>query len=302
MKPSHRTVATTVVVAASVLSGCALWFGSAPVTLASETLLPSDAYMRDKFGFRVLPASAGHGEPATFNRVRRVYVKGSGPRVILLHELPGLRDGDIKVGAALAERFEVYMPLLFGTAGQDDTRLGTKQACRGGLFKCNDRDTRHPITVDLIAMARSLCGTAECGVLGMCLTGTVPLSMMEADGVVAVVLAQPTLPLVWHIWPFAGLDISEQDTATALAKAVERRASVYMVRYRGDWISGRRAFRRLVNRIAPLKDRLSFFAALEVPGRGHSTLVEDEDHPHVAAEQLKAVTDALNVRLTVRSR
>jgi hypothetical protein len=149
----------------------------------------------------------------------------------------------------------------------------------------------------LIALANEVCGADECGVVGMCLTGTVPLSMMEARSIVALVIAQPTLPVVWHIWPFAGLDISEEDTRSAMAKAVERKASIYMVRYRGDRISGRSAFNRLYERIEPWAGELSYFRKQEVDGRAHSTLVHHENCPHVAPEQLQAVVRALNARL-----
>jgi dienelactone hydrolase len=311
MTSFRRTSTAIVALSAVALSGCALWFGRPAPPVESDTLLKSDEHMKT-FGFTVLEKGA---EPAAFGAVRRVYKKGAGPRVILLHELPGLRDGDIRAGVALADHFEVYMPLLFGTAGQDKTSLGIRQACRGGLFKCNDRDTRHPIAIDLVAMARQVCGPRErpdgsagpgglneCGVVGMCLTGTVPLAMTEAEGVVALVLAQPTLPVVWHIWPFAGVDISRQDTTAAVERAVARRASIYMVRYEDDRISGRKAFRRLAARIAPAKDKLSFFAAIEVRGNGHSTLVHDHDHPHVAPAQLEAVVDALNARLAPAKR
>ena len=278
-------------------AGCALVLGSGTAPpISADGYRESDAVMA-RSGFRVMPGRSGTAEPATFGRIQRVYVKGSGPRVVVLHELPGLRKGDIDVAAALSERFEVYVPLMFGVAGQDDAGLGKKQACKTGLFKCNDRDTRHPITTDLLEMANQVCGSIECGVVGMCLTGTFPLYLMPSKGVVALVLAQPTLPLIWHIWPFAGLDISEQDTTAAMKQAAERAASIYLVRYRRDLISGRSAFKRLVKRIEPWKDKLTFFAATEVDARGHSTLVHDSDHPEVAKEQLQAVVKALNARL-----
>ena len=286
------------IAAAAWLSGCALLSGKPVAEVPTEALSASDAHMA-KFGFRPLPDTRKPAQAAAFDRIRRVYVKGSGPKVILLHELPGLRDGDIEVGVALSNDFEVYMPLLFGAAGQEDTNLGIKQACNSRLFNCNDRNTRHSIVTDLLAMTNAVCG-GECGVIGMCLTGTLPLSLMAAPGVVAMVMAQPTLPIVWHIWPFAGLDISAEDTATAMAAATQRKASIYLLRYRGDRISGRTAFNRLVKRIAPAKDQLSFFEVAEVAGHGHSTLVKDSKQPNVAGEQLQAVAKALNARLRAR--
>lgn len=281
-------------------AGCALvgFRGSLPAATPDE-LRSSDTYMKNA-GFAVLPDPADKSTSAAFNRIRRVYVTGASqnaPRVILLHELPGLRDGDIQLGAALGKSFEVYMPLLFGVAGQDDSGLGNRQACKTELFKCNDRNTRHPIIEDLISMTNQICRDDDCGVIGMCLTGTVPLNLLRADRVAAVVLAQPTLPFFWHIWPFAGLDISERDTSDAMTFAERRKASIYMVRYRGDWISGHAAFNRLRDRIAPSRANLTFFEATEVDGRGHSTLVHDAKHPAVAQEQLAMITRALNARL-----
>jgi dienelactone hydrolase len=290
-----------IVIAVTVagVSGCALGLRGALPPPTADSLSGSDAHMKAA-GFAVMPDAVNSSQPATFNDIRRVYVAGAGrnaPRVIVLHELPGLRDGDIHVAAELAKSFEVYVPLMFGDAGQDDAGRGNRQACKSGLFNCNDRNTRHPIVTDLLAMTRQICRDTDCGVIGMCLTGTVPLSLMEADRVVALVLAQPTLPIVWHVWPFNGLDISEADTAAAMRAAEQRKASIYMLRYRHDWISGHGAFNRLRDRIAPSKDKLTFFEVKEVDGRGHSTLVHDAKHPEVAKEQLAVVVKALNARL-----
>jgi len=95
--------------------------------------------------------AANPSQPAEFNRVRRVYVTGTGrksPKVILLYEISGLRDGAILLGAALGQSFEVYMPLLFGVARQGPG-LGNRQACKTELFKCNDWNTRHPIMLNV---------------------------------------------------------------------------------------------------------------------------------------------------------
>lgn len=282
--------------AAFIVSACALVpRGGAPAVSADQQVLGDERMT--SVGFRVMSDPADPSKPRTFGRIQRVYVNGSGPKVILLHELPGLRHGDIEVARALSDTFEVYTPLLFGFAGQDDTRLGHRQACKSGLFRCNDRNTRHPIMVDLSAMAAEICGGAECGIIGMCLTGTLPLYLMPVEGVVALVIAQPTLPLVWHVWPLSGLDISEEDTRTAMELAAKREASVYMVRYRHDVISGRSAFKRLVKRIEPWKEKLSFFEVTEIQARGHSSLVADSDPPEVAKAQIQAVVKSLNARL-----
>src|SRR5688572_22013207 len=98
-----------IVVVASIagVSGCALGLRGPLPPATPDSLRQSDSHMKQA-GFAVMPDAASPSQPATFNNVKRVYVAGAGlnaPRVIVLHELPGLRDGDIHVGAQLAESF-----------------------------------------------------------------------------------------------------------------------------------------------------------------------------------------------------
>jgi dienelactone hydrolase len=202
----------------------------------------------------------------------------------------------VKLGQELGKDYEVYMPLMFGEPGQDSNSLGNRQACKAELFKCSDRNATHPILKPLLEMTGRICGGTECGVIGMCLTGTVPLSLMRADGVVALVMAQPTLPFL-HFWPFVSLDISAADTAAAMAIAVKRHASIYLTRSRHDLISGHAAFNLLVRRIKPFAAQLSHFEHHEVPGHHHSTLVREGKSTAEADAQLRAVKAALDVRL-----
>jgi hypothetical protein len=296
--PADLVVTGCLFAAVVAAAGCALALGGAALPITPQGLADSDAYMKQR-KFDVLMDANKPAEPAVFGRVKRVYVTGSGPRVIVLHEIPGLREGDVKLGSALGEFFEVYMPLMFGVAGQDDTGLGKRQSCKADLFRCSDRNTRHQITPDLQAMTDRICGSTPCGIVGMCLTGSFPLYLIQpTNEVVAMVIAQPTLPFI-HFPPFTALDISEEDTAAAMKLAVDRKASIYMVRYRRDWISGHAAFNKLLDRIAPSKDKLAFFDSkeVEVSGHNHSTLVHNPDHPEVAKEQLQLVVKALNAGL-----
>src|SRR5260221_8044068 len=76
------------------LFSCALITGHAQL-IPTDDYLRSDVYMQER-GFTVMTAGAP-ALPAQFGReIRRVYVTGSGPRVILLHEMPGLRPEDVE--------------------------------------------------------------------------------------------------------------------------------------------------------------------------------------------------------------
>src|SRR5918996_4505125 len=60
-------------------------------------------------------------DQATYNGVTRtVYRGGSGPAVIVIHEIPGLHPGVIGFGRRLiAAGMTVYFPSLFGEPGRE---------------------------------------------------------------------------------------------------------------------------------------------------------------------------------------
>src|SRR5262245_48810609 len=80
------------------VASCALYFGGSAPTIPGGEYNKGDAYMVSQ-GFEVVLDAATPPHPRPFDRIPRLYVKGKGhgPRVIVLHELPGLRDGDIDV-------------------------------------------------------------------------------------------------------------------------------------------------------------------------------------------------------------
>jgi dienelactone hydrolase len=130
---------------------------------------------------------------------REVYVQGEGPAVLLMHELPGLSWPTILLAQRLASRgFRVYMPRLFGGIGQRNGLLGYFQSCFGPQFDCSDPAG----TSRIIGWLRALTGdiarrhdNRPMGAIGMCLTGSFPIALMDTAALVSVVLSQPALPL-----------------------------------------------------------------------------------------------------------
>jgi hypothetical protein len=61
-------------------------------------------------------------EPATFThqgRTHEVYRAGSGPAVVVVHELPGIHPGVVELGQRLVDAgYTVYLPSLFGRPGE----------------------------------------------------------------------------------------------------------------------------------------------------------------------------------------
>ena len=139
--------------------------------------------------------------PEYGSRKRLVYKKGSGPAVILMHELPGMIPECVDLARRLAENFTVYMPLLFGKAnvGFNPAKVVqyAVQVCISKEFYCFAKNRSSPITDWLKKLSQEAnreCGGKGVGVIGMCLTGGFVLSMMADKSVIAPVASQPSFP------------------------------------------------------------------------------------------------------------
>jgi dienelactone hydrolase len=124
-----------------------------------------------------------------------VYVKGEGPPVILLHEIPGLLPETAKFAEKLVHAgYRVYMPLLFG---KFNGRIGGVRqflVCAGPNFNCYS-SAESPVVKKLERLRDRVTenGRRRVAIIGMCLTGGMPLSLVN-ESVAAVVLSQPALP------------------------------------------------------------------------------------------------------------
>jgi dienelactone hydrolase len=135
---------------------------------------------------------------------RPVYRKGTGPAVIVIHEMPGLHPLVIRFADRVAAAgMTAFCPSLFGDPGREVTTgyvLGSmlKTLCIRREFKAWATDESSPIVDWLRALARKVhaeCGGKGVGAVGMCFTGNFALAMMTEPAVVAPVLSQPSLPL-----------------------------------------------------------------------------------------------------------
>lgn len=156
----------------------------------------------------------------------------SGPAVIVLHELPGLYHEDIDLARRVAAcGFSVYMPLFFGKPGDDrPVYFGLTQTLLPwsqfpGL--CPNHTSKVAGWLNaLLPSIRNECQGKGVGVIGMCLTGTLPLALLGSDIVKAVVLCQPALPYLFH----SSLDISRKYMNEAINSNVE----ILAIKFQGD--------------------------------------------------------------------
>ncbi|HJQ35839.1 MAG TPA: dienelactone hydrolase family protein [Thermoanaerobaculia bacterium] len=124
-----------------------------------------------------------------------VYVKGEGPPVILLHEVPGLLPETVRFAEKLAGAgYRVYMPLFFGKFNDRVGRVRQFFVCAGPNFNCLSTD-ESPVVKKLETLRDRITanGRQRVAIIGMCLTGGMPLALVN-DRVAAVVLSQPAVP------------------------------------------------------------------------------------------------------------
>ncbi len=237
-----------------------------------------DAASLEGFERSVFRASSG--------KCHDVYRFGSGPAVIVIHEVPGLTPLVAAFGRKVAERgMTAVMPSLFGTPGRPVTMgysLGVVgKACIGGEFAILATNKTSPITRflrELAAHEHELRGGPGVGVVGMCLTGGFALAMSVDDTVVAPVMSQPGLPAPFGARRKAATGVSDSDLAQ-----VKRRTSeglcVMGLRFTGDPASPGERFETLRHELG------ENFIGVEIdssPGNpwgyrkgAHSVLTED---------------------------
>jgi dienelactone hydrolase len=230
---------------------------------------------------------------------RQTFRRGTGPAVVVVHEIPGITP---KVAAfandLVAAGFTVVMPSLVGTPGKVPTAA---YGLRSMVRLCVAREFTHwatqqtsPIISWLRALARSLhteCGGPGVGAVGMCFSGGFALGMMVDDVMVAPVLSQPSLPLA--MGPGSAkrardLNLSPDD-ALAVAQRAAEGCQVLGLRFLDDKLVGQRfeALRQLLG---------DAFIAVELPSaapRDHSVLTEHRDPPSVE-RVIQFLTDKLH--------
>lgn len=175
---------------------------------------------------------------------RNVYRRGSGPAVIVIHEMPGLHPLVVRFADRIAQAgMTAYCPHLFGDPGRPaDHPLGALTML-GGIcirreFNVWATDKSSPIVEWLKALSRKAhadCGGKGVGAVGMCFTGGFALAMMTEPSVVAPVLSQPSLPLgASKPERAAGIGASKAEVACARRRFDEEGLSMIGLRFYGD--------------------------------------------------------------------
>ena len=226
------------------------------------------------------------GEFTAAGRTRDVFRRGSGPGVIVIHEIPGITP---RVAAfandVVAAGFTVLMPSLVGTPGRAmSNRYGAEsllKVCISREFTTWALHQTSPIITWLRALAADFhasIGGPGVGVVGMCFSGGFALGMMVDETIVAPVLSQPSLPFaLGKPARRADLNLSPGD-AQRVAERAAAGCEVMGLRFDQDKLVGTRfeSLRALLG---------DAFIAVELPSaskRDHSVLTEERDEAAVA--------------------
>ncbi len=225
---------------------------------------------------------------------RTVYKQGSGPGVVVMHEIPGITPPVAEFARRVAAAgFTVYMPHMFGTPEKPLSipyAVGQiARACVSREFAVFAKNESSPITDWLRALCRKAhgeCGGPGVGAIGMCLTGNFALALMVDEAVMAPVLSQPSLPFGISAAHRAAIHVSDGELEI-IKKRAAAGCGVLGLRFSADPMCTGERFDTLRRELG------DGFEAIEIDsGRGnpsgltraaHSVvttdLVDEEGHP-----------------------
>lgn len=224
------------------------------------------------------------GEFSAAGFTHTTYRKGSGPGVVLVHEIPGITPSVLRFAEeVVAAGFTVVMPLLVGEAGRDVSQKyimsSMSKVCVSREFTTMALKQTSPVIAFLRALARQLheeLGGPGVGAVGMCFSGGFALGMMLDDFMIAPVLSQPSLPFAIGRGRSADLNLSPDD-AVVVANRAAAGCQVLGLRFTGDKLVG--------DRFTSLRTLLGdAFIAIEFPSSAktdHSVLTEQRQEEGV---------------------
>ena len=179
--------------------------------------------------------------------MHETYRKGTGPAVIVVHEIPGITPKVLDFAERVAAQgFTVVMPLLVGEVGREPSggyiASSMSKICISRELTTMAMHKTSPIISWLRALAKQIhseVGGVGVGAVGMCFSGGFALGMMVDDIMVAPVLSQPSMPFAIGANRSADLNLSPSDEARIVERA-QAGCQVLGLRFTGDKLVGSR--------------------------------------------------------------
>ncbi len=237
-----------------------------------------------------------------------VYRRGTGPGVIVMHEIPGITPPVARFAQRVVDAgFTVAMPSMFGEVGRPKTAGYTvaqvARACVSREFSVLASHGSSPITIWLRALARELhaeLGGPGVGAVGMCLTGNFALALSVDAAMMAPVLSQPSLPGPIGAERRAGLHVSDEALVTIKQRCAKDGLRVLGLRFTGDRSVPPERFAHLRAELGSAFEEIEIDSspgnANGIPTHAHSVLTEHlvdrEGHPtRVALDRVLSFFD-----------
>ncbi len=146
----------------------------------------------------------------------------SKPPVILLHEMPGLETKTIDYAVTLTKDFTVYVPLLMGEVYRDSLPSGFWDYIWAQEWEPQPKLGGSTLITQwlrkFVAEIAKSHPQQNIGIIGNCLTGALPLALLDNPRVTRIVLAQPTLPMRTKLGFGGEQDLAISDSEWELAK------------------------------------------------------------------------------------
>ena len=230
------------------------------------------------------------------------------PPVLLLHELTGLTPGTLAYAEELSKDFTVYVPLLFGEKGKFSPTSGLWAYWFRGMidfFPGGEWGIPSHGSTPIVEWLRGVVlkigerhSEQHIGIIGNCMTGPLPIALLDHPQVSASVVAQPALPMRFW-WPTESDKQSLGLSTDDLEKARHSSAKIYGLRFETDCISDAAKLKtlrsefgeRFINGEIPASE----YQRDGKPTNAHSTLIGSWK------EQDQAGQPSRNARARVRS-
>jgi dienelactone hydrolase len=179
----------------------------------------------------------------SFDSVTRpVYRGGSGPGVVVVHEIPGITPPVADFGRRVIDAgFTVAMPSLVGEPGRPMSGTYVMKSfssvCVSREFSAWALNRTSPVIAWLRALARDLheqAGGNGVGAVGMCFSGGFALAMAVDDEMLAPVLSQPSMPFAVGKARARSLGLSDADLARVKERVANDDLCVLGLRFSKD--------------------------------------------------------------------
>ena len=210
-----------------------------------------------------------------------VYKAGTGPGILIMHELPGMARPCIDFAKRIIDAgFTVYLPHFFGTINKAfsnlDTSMNTMHICISREFHVFASDKTSPVVEWLRELSKLIheeCGGPGIGAIGMCLTGAFAIPLLVESPLLAPVVSQPILPFGPLESTKKNLGCSPSDLEKAVNRCHKEDINLLCFRFSNDPIAPAEKIETIREKFTTKSDITTIDSS---PGNSHN-IVESAD-------------------------